>query len=240
MMTNPWTNNDAAFGPMFCDSVTFTTSSQRPQQDEPTKNELTLDNGTKLEVPTGVLSSTISFMNWFWNKGISASAIVGVSLSDPTIGNIFANGYTSLKNVEVASNVTSIGEHCFGGEAGATPAPLENIYFYNRDIEQISAMSSYPFGIDNTRLSAIQPDIVHPTLSASVFPIEDVDPFADGDNITDIKATTVLVKKADWTRLVGSAKPVVGEKFTTTDGDNYKVYSIVPEQSWWKLVGRSY
>ena len=75
------------------------------------------------------------------------------------------------------------------------------------------------------------------TVECCAFPMEDVDPFADGDNISETRAVTMLVKKSDW---LLSSKPCVGDKFTLEDGENYKVYSVVPEQSWWKLIGRSY
>jgi len=75
-------------------------------------------------------------------------------------------------------------------------------------------------------------------IQCSVFPMEDVEPFADGDNISDIRSVTLLVKKSDW-NFTNRTKPEVGDKFIM-DGDNFKIYSIVPEQSWWKLIGRSY
>jgi hypothetical protein len=75
------------------------------------------------------------------------------------------------------------------------------------------------------------------TVECCAFPMEDVDPFADGDNVSETRAVTMLVKKSDWKL---SSKPVVGDKFDIGDGENYKVYSVVPEQSWWKLIGRSY
>ncbi len=77
------------------------------------------------------------------------------------------------------------------------------------------------------------------TIDCCAFPLEDVDPFAEGDNISDIRAVTLLIKKSAW-NFTNSTKPSVGDKFTLTDGEKYKVYSIVPEQDWWKLIGRSY
>ena len=71
------------------------------------------------------------------------------------------------------------------------------------------------------------------------FPMEDVDPFADADNVSETRAVTLLVKKSAW-NLTNSTKPAIGDKFVLDDGDKYKVYTVVPEQSWWRIVGRSY
>ena len=70
------------------------------------------------------------------------------------------------------------------------------------------------------------------------FPMESVDPFAEGDNVSEVRSVTLLVRKSDWT-LSGSVKPATGDKFTLEDGLSYKVQTAVPEQNWWKIVGRS-
>jgi len=46
------------------------------------------------------------------------------------------------------------------------------------------------------------------TLSCCVFPREDIDPFADGDNESMIRAATILVRKDVWNF---TAKPSVGD-----------------------------
>ena len=46
------------------------------------------------------------------------------------------------------------------------------------------------------------------TLSCCVFPREDIDPFADGDNESMIRAATILVRKDVWNL---TAKPSVGD-----------------------------
>lgn len=68
--------------------------------------------------------------------------------------------------------------------------------------------------------------------------MESVDPFAEGDNESEVRSVTLLVRKADWT-LSGSSKPSTGDKFTLEDGLSYRVNTVVPEQNWWKIVGRS-
>ena len=74
------------------------------------------------------------------------------------------------------------------------------------------------------------------TLRCCVFPREDVDPFADSDNVSTIKAATVLVRKSDWTF---NAAPSIGDQVLTPNGDKYKVSSIDMEQNWYRLNGRS-
>lgn len=74
------------------------------------------------------------------------------------------------------------------------------------------------------------------TLECCVFPREDVDPFADSDNQSLIKAATILVRKRDWTF---DAKPSVGDQVLMPNGDKYKVASIDMEQNWYRLNGRS-
>lgn len=74
------------------------------------------------------------------------------------------------------------------------------------------------------------------TLSCCVFPREDVDPFADGDNESLIRAATILVRKDDWTF---AATPSVGDQVLMPNGDKYKVASIDLEQNWYRLNGRS-
>lgn len=74
-------------------------------------------------------------------------------------------------------------------------------------------------------------------IECCAFPMESVDPFAEGDNESDVHSVTLLVRKSDWT-FSGSTKPKVGDRFTFEDL-NYKVCSVMLEQNWWKLVGRS-
>ena len=45
-------------------------------------------------------------------------------------------------------------------------------------------------------------------LTCSVFPKEDIDPFADSDNESMIKSVTILIRKDDWTF---SAVPSIGD-----------------------------
>lgn len=88
---------------------------------------------------------------------------------------------------------------------------------------------AYTLGSDSTQSG---------TIRCCAFPMEDVDPFAESDNVSDIRAVTLLVNKADWT-FADNAKPSVGDRFTH-DGERYRVYQVTPEQSWWRLIGRSY
>ena len=87
------------------------------------------------------------------------------------------------------------------------------------------------FTLDSSELSG--------NVKCCAFPKEDIDPFADSDNISDIKSVTLLVKKSDW-NFTNRAKPNVGDKFTLSNGEKYKIYTATPEQSWWNIIGRSY
>lgn len=76
------------------------------------------------------------------------------------------------------------------------------------------------------------------TIDCCAFPMESIDPFAEGDNVSEVRSVTLLVRKSDWT-FTNSTKPSTGDKFTLDDGLNYRVSTVMPEQNWWKIVGRS-
>ena len=75
------------------------------------------------------------------------------------------------------------------------------------------------------------------TLKCCVFPREDVDPFAERDNVSEIKSVSVLMKKRAWTL---TDRPAVGDKIKLANGDKYKILAVADEQNWWRITGRSY
>lgn len=74
-------------------------------------------------------------------------------------------------------------------------------------------------------------------LECCVFPKEDVDPFAESDNESFIRAATILVRKRDW--VFSTNEPMVGDQVRIPNGDIYKVASVDLEQNWYRLNGRS-
>lgn len=74
-------------------------------------------------------------------------------------------------------------------------------------------------------------------LECCVFPREDVDPFADSDNESLIKAVTFLVRQKDWHFTAN--RPATGDQVLMPNGDIYKIATIDVEQNWYRLTGRS-
>ena len=74
-------------------------------------------------------------------------------------------------------------------------------------------------------------------LVCCVFPREDVDPFADSDNESLIKAVTILVRQKDWP--FTTKRPATGDQVLLVGGDKYKIATIDTEQNWYRLTGRS-
>lgn len=70
-------------------------------------------------------------------------------------------------------------------------------------------------------------------VKACVFPIEEVDPFADSDNKSELKRLNILIQHDDWN--YGEIK--VGSPVQYGSG-TYKIETVDTEQSWWQIVAR--
>ena len=77
----------------------------------------------------------------------------------------------------------------------------------------------------------------HGTVPCCVFPIEDIDPFAETDTASAVKRVKIVVRRADW--LSFAEAPEIGNTVRTPDGKAWKVESSDMEQDWWSLQARS-
>ena len=75
------------------------------------------------------------------------------------------------------------------------------------------------------------------TVACCVFPIEEVDPFADTDLTSDVRRMSILVRHTDLVSV--KDKPVVGGLVITPDGLRWKIEKADLEQNWWSLKARS-
>lgn len=76
------------------------------------------------------------------------------------------------------------------------------------------------------------------TIRCCVFPVENVDPFADVDSDSDVKRVSVLVQKPRW--YFKQERPRVGDVVTMPCGEKYRVAEVDDEQNWWRILGRSF
>ena len=75
------------------------------------------------------------------------------------------------------------------------------------------------------------------TIDCCIFPIENIDPFADIDTDSSIKLMSVLIKKSCWH--FTTKQPDIGDVITLPCGKKFKIAEVDEEQNWWKTVGRS-
>lgn len=75
------------------------------------------------------------------------------------------------------------------------------------------------------------------TVNCCIFPIEEVDPFAETDTASDVKRANILVRKKDW--LSFKETPAVGNLVITPDGRKWKIEQEDLEQDWWSIKVRS-
>lgn len=65
-----------------------------------------------------------------------------------------------------------------------------------------------------------------------VFPIEDVDPFTDSANTSDIKRINVLLRLSDIT-----TRPIIGDSLIY-ENETWAIADIVREQTWYRMTAR--
>lgn len=106
-------------------------------------------------------------------------------------------------------------------------------------------MTKYPFNdindaflpfFDNTiAIKGIRPDNqeIFTSLQASIFPVEDVDPFSDSDIETDLKKIEILVDTIYF------GKIQVGDEITTEYNEKYKVTKVEKTLDFTKISARS-
>lgn len=82
----------------------------------------------------------------------------------------------------------------------------------------------------------LKPDSLKYTVDACVFPMEQVDPFVEVSNESNIKLMTVLLCKKCFPK---NLKPKVGDSVLFENGEKYNISEISDEQTWWKCVTRS-
>ena len=75
------------------------------------------------------------------------------------------------------------------------------------------------------------------TIPCCVFPIEDVDPFADTDTASTVKRIKIVIRRADWLSFADA--PEIGNMVKTGDGKTWKIESSDMEQNWWSVKARS-
>ncbi len=75
------------------------------------------------------------------------------------------------------------------------------------------------------------------TVACCIFPIEDVDPFADTDVTSDVKRINIVIRQKEWMSF--KERPTVGNLVITPDGSKWKIETSDMEQDWWSLKARS-
>ena len=77
------------------------------------------------------------------------------------------------------------------------------------------------------------------TISCCVFPIDDIDPFDDQAQKSNIKKMNILIQKQDWNKSILSAiEPEIADK-VVFDTYEMKVSKVENENGLWRLEGRT-
>lgn len=76
-------------------------------------------------------------------------------------------------------------------------------------------------------------DYIFTSLQASVFPIEDIDPFSDTDIDTEIKKIQIIVDKIYF------GKIQVGDEITTEENEKFKVSKVEKTLDFTRIEARS-